>query len=60
MHAARTLKERTDVASREASNTAHKEAYDNTFKTKEDDEVKHEDQFSMDYTPASKKPPIHN
>ncbi|KAI4317167.1 hypothetical protein L6164_025062 [Bauhinia variegata] len=59
---ARTLKERSNVANGDA-NTAHtdKEAHDDTFKPKDTELVNTDgEEFSMDYTPASKKPPIHN
>ncbi|XP_019463314.1 PREDICTED: uncharacterized protein LOC109362159 [Lupinus angustifolius] len=38
----------------------HKEGFDVKFKPKEDGEVNESEVFSMDYTPARRKPPIHN
>jgi hypothetical protein len=42
-------------------NTLHnKEAQDHMFKPKEEDHHVGDEVFSMDYTPARRKPPIHN
>ncbi|KAK7247517.1 hypothetical protein RIF29_42400 [Crotalaria pallida] len=64
---ARTLKERSNIPStRDAhnnnDNNNNKEAHgDVKFKPKEDhDEGNAGEMFSMDYTPARRKPPIHN
>ncbi|KAK4256753.1 hypothetical protein QN277_006438 [Acacia crassicarpa] len=54
---ARTLKERINGNSR----VHKKEARDGIFKPKENDKGNADGEvFSMDYTPARKKPPIHN
>ncbi|OIW18187.1 hypothetical protein TanjilG_31307 [Lupinus angustifolius] len=55
---ARALKERSNVGN--SSNVHNKEEHDVKFKPKEDDEGKKGEVFSMDYTPARRKPPIHN
>jgi hypothetical protein len=52
--AARTLKEKSNDV---MSNTHNK--VDHMFKAKEEHNVGDE-VFSMDYTPARRKPPIHN
>lgn len=55
--AARTLKEK----SKDTDTTNNKEVQDNMFKAKEEDHNNvGDDVFSMDYTPARRKPPIHN
>lgn len=51
--AARTLKEKSNTAN------YYKEAEDHMFKPREGDNGGDE-VFSMDYTPARRKPPIHN
>ncbi|XP_027339081.1 uncharacterized protein LOC113852885 [Abrus precatorius] len=56
---ARTLKESSNLTSGDPNTAQHKEAHANVFKPKEEDNVSG-DVFSMDYTPASRKPPIHN
>nr|XP_004503987.1 uncharacterized protein LOC101506875 [Cicer arietinum] len=54
---ARTLKEK----SKDTDTTNNKEVQDNMFKAKEEDHNNvGDDVFSMDYTPARRKPPIHN
>ncbi|WJX47694.1 hypothetical protein P8452_34355 [Trifolium repens] len=54
---ARTLKEKSN----DEMNTLHnKEAQDHMFKAKEEDHHVGDEVFSMDYTPARRKPPIHN
>ncbi|MED6205042.1 hypothetical protein PIB30_014265 [Stylosanthes scabra] len=60
---ARTLKETSNLTNRgDARN--NKEAHDNKIKAEEHDHDEVNDDgsevFSMDYTPASRKPPIHN
>ncbi|CAL0306636.1 unnamed protein product [Lupinus luteus] len=55
---ARALKERSNIGN--SSNVHNKEEDDVKFKPKEDDEGKKGEVFSMDYTPARRKPPIHN
>ncbi|CAK8578900.1 unnamed protein product [Lathyrus sativus] len=54
---ARILKEKSnDVVS-----VSHdKEAQDHEFKAKEEDHNNGDEVFAMDYTPARRKPPIHN
>ncbi|KAK7358887.1 hypothetical protein VNO77_00827 [Canavalia gladiata] len=58
---ARTLKEKSNIvaSTRDANTTHHKQTHDHVFKPKEDDNNAGE-VFSMDYTPARRKPPIHN
>lgn len=59
-YAARVLKERSNQSSEEASKSQkHKEVHADLFKLKEEGNVDSE-VFAMDYTPASRKPPIHN
>ncbi|KAL2342963.1 hypothetical protein Fmac_004248 [Flemingia macrophylla] len=55
--AARTLKEKRYTGG--SSTTHYKETHDHVFKPKEDKGNANE-VFSMDYTPARRKPPIHN
>ncbi|KAL1337479.1 hypothetical protein HN51_032166 [Arachis hypogaea] len=59
---ARTLKEISNLTNRGAHD--NKEAHNSKFKAEEHnhhDEVNGGSEvFSMDYTPASRKPPIHN
>ncbi|XP_028765947.1 uncharacterized protein LOC114723877 [Neltuma alba] len=52
---ARSLKERINGNIRD-----RKEAHDGVLKTKEDEGNADCEVFSMDYTPARRKPPIHN
>ncbi|XP_020215609.1 uncharacterized protein LOC109799451 [Cajanus cajan] len=56
---ARKLKEKSNTVSSGDSSTTHKETHDNVFKPKEGKDNGNE-VFSMDYTPARRKPPIHN
>ncbi|RDX79588.1 hypothetical protein CR513_39972, partial [Mucuna pruriens] len=58
---ARTLKEKSNMVSARDASTAHdqKETHDNVFKPKEGKDNASE-VFSMDYSPARRKPPIHN
>ncbi|RDY07482.1 hypothetical protein CR513_08402, partial [Mucuna pruriens] len=60
---ARTLKEKNNLSSGDA-NTAQqhnkKEAHAEVFRPKDEEVNVGGDVFSMDYTPASRKPPIHN
>jgi len=53
--AARTLKEKSN----DVMSTPHHNKEDHMFKAKEEHNVGDE-VFSMDYTPARRKPPIHN
>lgn len=55
--AARTLKEKNNDV---MSTSNNKEAQDHMFKAKEEDHNVGDEVFSMDYTPARRKPPIHN
>ncbi|ESW09570.1 hypothetical protein PHAVU_009G138100 [Phaseolus vulgaris] len=58
---ARTLKEKTNITSGHANTVQHnKESHAEVFKPKDEDVNVGGDVFSMDYTPASRKPPIHN
>lgn len=59
--AARVLKEINNQSS-EGVNKAqqHKEVHADMFKLKEGGDNVGSDVFTMDYTPASRKPPIHN
>ncbi|XP_014489969.1 uncharacterized protein LOC106752742 [Vigna radiata var. radiata] len=58
---ARTLKEKTNTARGDASTVQHsKESHAEVFKPKDEDVNVGGDVFSVDYTPASRKPPIHN
>ncbi|XP_057440158.1 uncharacterized protein LOC130732049 [Lotus japonicus] len=60
---ARLLKEKSNQQTiAEVSTTQHnKEAHVDQFKPKEEEEVNGgAEVFSMDYSPASRKPPIHN
>jgi hypothetical protein len=62
-YAARVLKEiRSNQQSGEdhANKAQHKEVHADMFKLKEGEENTDSEVFSMDYTPASRKPPIHN
>ncbi|KAG4392810.1 hypothetical protein GLYMA_04G217600v4 [Glycine max] len=59
--AARTLKEKSNLTSGDVNTVQHnKEAIAKVFKPKDEDVNVGGDVFSMDYTPASRKPPIHN
>lgn len=61
VYAARTLKEKTNITSGHANTVQHnKESHAEVFKPKDEDVNVGGDVFSMDYTPASRKPPIHN
>ncbi|KAE9602800.1 hypothetical protein Lal_00049920 [Lupinus albus] len=55
---ARELKERSNIGN--TIDVNNKEEDEVKFKPKEDDEGKKGEVFSMDYTPATRKPPIHN
>ncbi|QCE15297.1 uncharacterized protein LOC114164814 [Vigna unguiculata] len=58
---ARTLKEKTNITSGDASTVQHsKESHAEVFKPKDEDVNVGGDVFAADYTPASRKPPIHN
>ncbi|KAJ1429733.1 hypothetical protein SESBI_08136 [Sesbania bispinosa] len=57
---ARILKERNNQTSGDANTAQHKEAHADLFKPKEEEGNVSSEVFSMDYTPASRKPPIHN
>ncbi|KAK2391060.1 hypothetical protein P8452_28209 [Trifolium repens] len=58
---ARVLKERSNQSGEDHANKAqHKEVHADMFKLKEGEENTDSEVFSMDYTPASRKPPIHN
>ncbi|KHN34030.1 hypothetical protein glysoja_030484, partial [Glycine soja] len=59
---ARVLKEKSnmvDSTSSDASTAHHSETHDHVFKPKEG-KYNANEVFSMDYTPARRKPPIHN
>ncbi|KAI5384296.1 uncharacterized protein LOC127105918 [Lathyrus oleraceus] len=54
---ARILKEKSN----DVESISHdKEAEDHVFKAKEEDHNNGGEVFAMDYTPARRKPPIHN
>lgn len=55
--AARILKEKSNDV---VSISHDKEAEDHVFKAKEEDHNNGGEVFAMDYTPARRKPPIHN
>ncbi|KAI5405144.1 hypothetical protein KIW84_052067 [Lathyrus oleraceus] len=58
---ARVLKERSNQSSEDASKSQkHKEVHADLFKLKEEEGNVDSEVFAMDYTPASRKPPIHN
>ncbi|CAJ2641641.1 unnamed protein product [Trifolium pratense] len=57
---ARVLKERSNQSGEDANKAQHKEVHVDMFKLKEGEEKGDSEVFSMDYTPASRKPPIHN
>ncbi|XP_061355595.1 uncharacterized protein LOC133300115 [Gastrolobium bilobum] len=57
---ARTLRERSNRTSGDANTDHHMEAHADLFKPKEEEFNTGGEVFSMDYTPASRKPPIHN
>ncbi|XP_057421224.1 uncharacterized protein LOC130715171 [Lotus japonicus] len=58
---ARALKEKSNIASSKDDRTAHhKEEQDHMFKPKKGEDNVDNEVFSMDYTPARRKPPIHN
>ncbi|TKY73883.1 hypothetical protein E2542_SST02640 [Spatholobus suberectus] len=58
---ARTLKEKNNLSSGDANTAQHtKEAHAEVIKPKDEEVNVGGDVFSMDYTPASRKPPIHN
>ncbi|CAJ1974612.1 unnamed protein product [Sphenostylis stenocarpa] len=58
---ARTLKEKNSITSGDASTVQHnQQSHAEVFKPKDEDVNVGGDVFSMDYTPASRKPPIHN
>lgn len=59
-YAARVLKERSNLNSEDANKAQHKEVHGDLFKPKEEDANVNGEVFSMDYSPASRKPPIHN
>ncbi|KAI4345148.1 hypothetical protein L6164_012302 [Bauhinia variegata] len=57
---ARTLKESSNIASGDANTAPHRESHDDTFKPKDNELNTDSEVFSMDYSPARRKPPIHN
>lgn len=59
-YAARVLKERSNLSSEDASTAQHREVHGDLFKPKDEDVNVKGEVFSMDYSPASRKPPIHN
>ena len=60
LYAARTLKEVSNLTSGDATTAHNKEGHDGKFKPEEHEFNAGSEVFSMDYTPASRKPPIHN